>query len=247
MLAIGLLLALAIGGALGALGSGGSILALPMLVYVLRVPPTSAVPMSMVIVGLASIGATFLKWRQGAVNWRAWMLLSSTGVIGAYLGSGLTHLFQSSILMMLFASILLGVGILMLRNPERRLHVTQCQISRCLAAGALVGLLTGFLGVGGGFLLVPTLILFAGLDLKSALGTSVGIISVNSMAGILGHLRFAPIDWKLTGLMLGATVLGVVFGVAVAKRLPEEVLRRGLAAVMIIIGLWTGGAALLNL
>jgi len=240
VLALGLLLSVAIGGALGALGSGGSILALPILVYVLEIPPVSAIPMSMVLVGTASAATAVLKWRQGDVSARALALMSSTGLVGAYWGSGLTHLVEPPVLMLLFAMILFAVGLLMLLNPERRLQLRTCVFSRCLIAGGLVGILTGFLGVGGGFLLVPSLVLFAGLDLKQALGTSAGIISINSFSGILGQLRFGGIDWALTGMLLAATAIGVLLGVFGSRRLPERILQQGLAASMLVIGVWIG-------
>jgi uncharacterized membrane protein YfcA len=240
VLALGLLLAVAIGAALGSVGGGGSVLALPLLVYVLDVPPASAVPMSMVLVGSASLGATYLKWREGNVSWRALALMSPTGLVGAYWGSGLTRFVDSSMLMLMFAILLMAVGLFMLSNPERRLRTHPCQVSRCMISGGVVGILTGFLGVGGGFLLLPTLVLFAGLDLKRAVGTSAGIISLNALAGILGHLRFTSINWQLTGLLLAAAFLGVTLGVWTARRLPEQALRRGLALLMIAIGLSIG-------
>jgi uncharacterized membrane protein YfcA len=226
-----------IGAALGAIGSGGSILALPVLVYVLRVPPAAAVPMSLVLVGSASFGAMMLKWRQGNVRWRAMFPFAAMGMAGAYVGSAWTQKVSPSTLLLIFAAILLGVGIWMLGNLRSRLKTHECRISRCLAAGAAVGLLTGFLGVGGGFLLVPALILFGGVDLRQALGTSVGIIKLNSASGLLGQLRFADIDWRLTSILLAATMLGMGMGVSVAGRVPEKILQRTFAGVLIAAGL----------
>src|SRR4026209_1211203 len=215
MLLLGFLLAMGIGAALGAIGSGGSILALPLLVYVLHVSPSDAVPMSLIIVGSASAGAAVLKWRQGDMHWKALGLLASTGAVGAYLGAEVTHAVPPVVLMTLFASILLAVGLLMLTEVANRLKPRQCHIARCLIAGAIVGLLTGFLGVGGGFLLVPTLVLFAGLALRRALGPSVGIISINALAGILGQLRFMRVDWGVTGLLVAATLAGMGIGITI--------------------------------
>jgi uncharacterized protein len=237
MFILGVVLTMGIGAALGAIGSGGSILALPVLVYVLDIPPKDAIPISLVLVGTASVGATLLRWRDGDVDPKALVLLASTGAAGAYIGSAATHMVSSFVLMMLFASTLLVVAVLMVTNALSDLKASHCQIPRCLAAGALVGLLTGFLGVGGGFLLVPALILFAGLELRRALGTSVGVISANALAGIAGQLRFMNIDWKLAGVLVAATLAGMVFGVTVGNRLPDRVLRRALAFVMIAVAL----------
>ncbi len=147
--------------------------------------------------------------------------------------------------MTLFAVILLLVGLVMLQGADNRIQTRECRIPTCLTAGGVVGLLTGFLGVGGGFLLVPALIVFAGLDMRQAVGTSVGIISVNSLAGILGQLRFTGVDWRVTGSLLTATMVGIIFGIAIGRRLSEHALRRALAFVMIVVGVWVVAANLI--
>ena len=237
MFFLGLLLSILIGAALGAIGSGGSILALPVLVYALDVPPATAVPMSLVLVGVTSLGASVMRWRQGDLHWKALILLSSTGAVGAFLGSAATHEVSGNALMIVFASILLIVGTAMFRARRASEEGRQCSAVRCLSAGAVIGLLTGFLGVGGGFLLVPALVIFAGLEMRRALGTSVAIISVNAVAGTLGQLRFLNLDWGLTAWLVLATLAGMGFGVYVANRLPELALRRMLALVMVIVGM----------
>jgi hypothetical protein len=235
-----------IGASLGSLGGGGSILALPVLVYLLDVPPPVAVPMSLVIVGASSLSGTFLRWKAGEVHWRALFSLASTGAAGAFIGSELTRLVEAFVLMAVFAVVLLATGALMLGPASEPLPSTGSHVRRCLVAGVFVGVLTGFLGAGGGFLIVPALVLYAGLDMKQASGTAVGVISVNSAAGILGHLRFAEVDGRLTGLLLSASILGVAVGVAGARHVPTLALRRTLGALMIAVGLWIAGASLLG-
>lgn len=237
MFLLGIVLTMGIGAALGSIGSGGSILALPVLVYVFKIPPADAVPLSLVLVGAASAGATLLRWRQGDVHGRALVLLASTGAAGAYVGSASTRSVTPSVLMEIFAAIVLLVGLLTLYGLLERLKARDCNVLRCLVSGALVGWLSGFLGVGGGFLLVPALIVFAGLDLRRALGTSVAIITINAMAGIAGQLRFMKVDWPLTGLLVAATLVGMGIGIVIANRLREDTLRRALAFVMIGVGL----------
>ena len=236
MFLLGMLLLIGIGVAIGAIGSGGSILALPLLVYFFGIPPADAVPLSLILVGAASAGATLMRWRQGDVHFKALAMLSSTGVVGAYLGSAATRQVSPSVLMAIFAAIVLFVGVLTLTDFLSRMKARHCNVVRCLASGAVVGWLSGFLGVGGGFLLVPALVLFAGLDLRRALGTSVGIITINALGGIAGQLRFMHIQWWFTGILVAATLAGMILGIVAANRLPEKTLQRALALVMIAVG-----------
>ena len=199
---ISLLLALFIGLSLGALGSGGSIVTLPILVYIAGVEPKSAVGMSMAIVGGTSIAGGYFHWRNGNFLWKPALLFGVTGIVGAYLGSSGTHLVSSAVLMLLFAGLMLAVGARMLGGTQVLASGVACSLNRCIPVGFAVGLVTGFLGVGGGFLIVPALVWFAGLDVKRAIGTSLGIIAANSAAGLAGQLRYSHWDWRLTGAFL---------------------------------------------
>src|SRR5512142_1151169 len=200
---IALLLALFIGLSLGALGSGGSIVTLPILVYVAGVEPKAAVGMSMVIVGGTSLVGGYFHWRSGNFLLKPALLFSATGIVGAYLGSTGTHLVSSSVLMLLFAGLMLVVGVRMLAAQQvLRPPTAACSPYLCIPSGFAVGLVTGFLGVGGGFLIVPSLMWFARLDARRAIGTSLGIIAVNSAAGLVGQLRYTHWDWPTTGAFL---------------------------------------------
>jgi uncharacterized protein len=176
---LGLALALAalIGVSLGLLGSGGSIVTLPVLVYVARVPAHQAVGMSLVIVG-------------------------ATSAMGSQTAA-----------------------------PGR-----QCIPLRCLVTGIAVGLLTGFLGVGGGFVILPALVFFAGLEMKVAIGTSLAVIAVNSFAGLAGQLHYVQFDWPITLGFLGVALAGMVCGVAAASRISSESLGRAFAGTIIALG-----------
>ena len=135
----------------------------------------------MAIVGGTSLVGAYFHWRSGNFVPKAVPLLGATGILGAYLGAFGTHLVSSSLLMLLFAALMLLVGGLMLAgNPPVSAANTQCHPTRCIPIGFIVGLVTGFMGVGGGFLIVPALVWFAGLDAKKSVGTSLGIIGVNS-------------------------------------------------------------------
>ena len=244
---IAVAIAFFIGILLGAMGSGGSIVTLPVLVYVAGISPQSAIPMSMVIIGSASVFAAYLHARRGSFHTKAALLLGTTGIIGAYLGSSGTHLVSSTTLMLIFAALLLVVGGLMFRGSVEGLPPTTCRPIRCLLVGACVGLLTGFIGVGGGFLIVPALIFFAGLETKVAVGTSLAIIALNSAAGLLGQVRYVEIEWGLTLVFTGLTLAGMLVGLKLGERLSEETLRRAFASVLVAVAVIVGSLNLFAL
>jgi uncharacterized protein len=236
MFSLALILAALIGLSLGLLGSGGSIITLPVLVYVAHIPVQQAVGMSLVIVGGTSALGTLLNLRQGAFDWRAATFFSVSGICGAFVGAKFTHLVSAPMLLFLFGVLMLVVGIRLLRNGEVRAVAYKCRPLRCLAVGVAVGVLTGFLGVGGGFLILPALVLFAGLEMKPAIGTSLAIIAVNCIGGLIGQLRYVNFDWRLTLGFLLAAVVGMFAGAALAKLLSAAVLRRGFAWCVVLLG-----------
>jgi uncharacterized membrane protein YfcA len=238
---VALLLALLIGLSLGALGSGGSIVTLPILVYVAGIEPKSAVGMSMAIVGGTSFLGSYLHWRSGNFLLKPALLFSATGIVGAFLGSSGTHLVSSSVLMLLFSGLMLVVGARMLGGVQVLSPSNiMCSTYRCIPSGFAVGLVTGFLGVGGGFLIVPALVWFAGLDAKRAIGTSLGIIAANSAAGLAGQLRYTHWDWRLTGMFLACSLIGMGFGIHIARRAPERALRKAFAIVVLAVAVAIG-------
>ncbi|MGP8199613.1 MAG: sulfite exporter TauE/SafE family protein [Limisphaerales bacterium] len=231
-----LTLAALIGLSLGLLGSGGSIITLPVLVYVAKVPAQQAVGMSLVIVGGTSALGTLLNLRQGAFDWRAAAFFSVSGMAGAFVGAKLTHLVSAPMLMFLFGALMLVVGIRLLCKGEAKAAAQECRPVRCLVVGVAVGVLTGFLGVGGGFLILPALVLLAGLEMKPAIGTSLAIIAVNCVGGLVGQLRYANFDWRLTLGFLLAAMVGMIIGAVLAKKLSAGVLRRGFAWCVVLLG-----------
>lgn len=233
-LALGL--ATLVGIVLGVLGGGGSLVTMPVLVYVAGVDPKTAVGMSLAIVGGTSLAGSYLHYREQNFHGKAASLFGISGIVGAYFGGMLTHLIRSSILMLSFAALLLVVGTLMLigkRNPDCQ---NECVAWRCLLVGSAVGGIGGFLGVGGGFLLVPALVFTAGVETKKAIGSSLAIIALNSASGLLGQLRYVHINWRLTSLFLIASLLGMGFGLAIVRRAPARSIRMAFACSLLVIG-----------
>ncbi len=240
LLALGLALSLGIGLALGLIGGGGSIITVPVLVYVLGVPPHRAVGMSLAVVGSTALVGTFLHDRRGAVAWRTGAVFAASGTVSAYLGSKLTRSISPPALLLLFAGLMLVAGIVMLTRRER-LETTVAHVPslwREVLAGFGVGFLTGFLGVGGGFLIVPALVLFGGLPIRVAIGTSLFVIAVNCAAGLAGHLTVGDADWTLTGLVAGLAIAGALAGTALSRRFHPKGLRRVFAWFVVAVALF---------
>ncbi|GIV95428.1 MAG: UPF0721 transmembrane protein [Herpetosiphonaceae bacterium] len=229
----------AIGLSLGMLGGGGSILTVPALVYVLDQDAHAAIATSLVIVGMnASMGA-WMHARQGHVQLRTALIFGGAGLVSAYVGARLSRFLPGALLLVLFALLMIVVAALMLRGGRR---VTTEQASaavrwpRVLVGGAGVGFLTGFLGVGGGFLIVPALVLLLGMDMHDAVGTSLVVIALNCAAGLLGHLSSSGLNWSLIGMLVVGGILGIVSGAWLARRMPTSGLRRAFALFVIVLG-----------
>jgi uncharacterized protein len=233
-LALGL--AIIIGISLGVLGGGGSIVTMPVLVYIAGIDPKTAVGMSLAIVGGTSLAGSYLHYRARNFHGKAAGLFGISGIAGAFFGAMFTHFIRSSTLMLSFAVLMLLVGALMLFGRPNPSGTNRFLAKRCLLVGALVGVLTGFLGVGGGFLIVPALMFTAGVEPKKAIGSSLAIIAFNSIAGLLGQLRFVHIDWRLTCLFLIASLTGMGFGLAIVRRVPERNIRIAFACALLAIG-----------
>ena len=198
-LALGLILSAGIGLSLGLIGGGGSIITVPVLVYVLGVPAHRAIGMSLAVVGSTALVGALLHHRRGAVAWRTGSVFAVSGIASAYLGSKLTRLVAAPVLLLLFGCLMLVVATVMLtrKHPTDDAPAHVPSLPREILAGLGVGFLTGFLGVGGGFLIVPALVLFGGLAMKDAIGTSLFVIAVNCASGLAraslgGGRRLAP-------------------------------------------------------
>jgi uncharacterized protein len=237
MFGFAFVLAALIGLSLGLLGSGGSIITLPVLVYVAGIPAHPAVGMSLVIVGGTSTFGALLNLRQGAFDLRAGTFFALSGMAGAFGGAKFTHLVSAPVLLLLFGVLMLAMGTRMLQSGESTTQSQFCKPLRCLATGLAVGALTGFLGVGGGFLILPALVLFAGLEMKPAIGTSLAVIAVNCFGGLIGQLHYIDFNWPLTLLFLAAAVVGMFAGTALAKWLSAAVLRTGFAWCVLLLGI----------
>ena len=238
-LLLALVLSTLIGVSLGLLGGGGSILAVPVLVYVAGVDVHAAIGMSLAVVGATALVGALVHARGGRVDARAAVLFGGVGMLGAPLGARATHAVAPRVLMLLFAVLMLAVGASMIRRGgATRPEAPRPRPVAIPAAGFGVGLLTGFLGVGGGFLVVPALTLLVGLPIHRAIGTSLLVIAANSAAGVAGHLARGEVPLGSTAAFTAAATLGALVGVRLASGLDPTRLRRSFAVFVVLVGLF---------
>lgn len=234
---IDIALGITIGLSLGFLGGGGSILTVPALVYVVGLSPQAAVTASLIIVGAnATLGAYFHR-DQGTLNWRVALVFGGVGMVSAFLSAGLSERVSSTMLMILFALLMLVVGVFMLlsRTPAGQ-GMSHRGWGVTVSSGAGVGVLTGFLGVGGGFLIVPALVMLVGLPIQQAVGTSLVVIAMNSLAGILGHLGMATLDYGVIALFVASGFVGAFAGARLARIVHPAQLHTSFAVFVMLLG-----------
>ncbi|GGC79970.1 UPF0721 transmembrane protein [Tersicoccus solisilvae] len=233
--------AVLIGLLLGLLGGGGSILTIPVLTWVAGFSPAQAITASLVVVGTTSAVSVIAHARAGRVAWRTGLLFGAAGVLGAFGGGLLGRLVPGTVLMILFALMMLVTSIAMIRGrrggPVTTAGPTGRRVPRVLAVGVGVGLLTGLVGAGGGFMIVPALTLLAGLSMPQAVGTSLLVITVNSAAGLAGHLTTSTaLNWPLIGAVTLVAIAGSLIGARLVGRVPAIALRRWFGVFVLAMG-----------
>lgn len=233
------LLAVLSGVILGLLGGGGSILTVPMLVYILRYDPKLAIVMSLPVVGFASLVGGARHAMLGNVAPRIVLPFGLATMTGAFAGARLAGFFTAGAQLVLLAVIMLGAAVSMFRSASllvpaeaREPHLS----AATLAIGLGVGVLTAIVGVGGGFLMVPALVVLAGLSMHQAIGTSLVVIAMNAAAGYLGYHGRYEVPWGVVGLFAGFSAAGILGGSALASRLPQHALKRGFAVLLLFLG-----------
>ncbi len=228
MMSLAVGLAVLVGISLGLLGGGGSILTVPLLVYVAGVDAKQAIATSLLVVGVASAVGLIAHARAGRVRWRTGTLFGVAGMAGAYVGAVVARFIPDRVLMVGFAVVMVAAGAAMLRGRKSASVGADHRppVIKSLIQGLLVGLLSGLVGAGGGFLIVPALALLGGLPVNAAVGTSLLVIAMQSFAGLGGHLASVQIDWPLAGLVTVAAVVGGVIGGLLTSRIDPNALRK---------------------
>jgi uncharacterized membrane protein YfcA len=240
--ALGFALAVVIGLSLGLLGGGGSILTLPVLVYILGVSVKQAVPMSLVVVGTTSLFGAVSHQRSRNVRWDTALSFGPPAMIGAFIGAQIGLAVASRVQLAIFGMLMLGAAGSMYFGPAlwgARVGV-EARERRSLALIALlglgVGMITGLVGIGGGFLYVPALVLLGGLMMKHAVGTSLVLIIMSCLAGLISYAGKVAIPWGATAIFTGLAIVGVLAGSSLVRRVSQDTLRRAFAVLLVVMG-----------
>jgi uncharacterized membrane protein YfcA len=231
---------IAIGLSLGLVGGGGSILAVPVLVYVLGEPVKEATTASLAIVGVTALVGAADQARTGRVLGRVALLFGAGGAIGALAGTVVNRLLDARYLLIAFAFVMLVSAYAMLRGRGSGSdRVTNIDVRErwpgIAATGIGVGALTGLFGVGGGFVIVPALVLLLGLPMPVAVGTSLLIIALTSASALVAHLASGSIDWALAGSFAAAAIVGALAGSRLGRRVSSERLTQIFAAFIVVV------------
>jgi uncharacterized protein len=258
MAILGLFLAILIGLSLGLLGGGGSILTVPIFVYVLGFDAKEAIAMSLAVVGAVSLFGALGHWRAGNVNVRIALVFGGVAMVGTYLGARLAIYFSGAAQLVLFAVVMLLAAFFMFRErkpvvvvpdpladasaPDSAdvgdggLPVERMPLALIIVEGLAVGALTGLVGVGGGFLIVPALVLLARIPMKQAVGTSLLVIAMKSATGFLGYLGQVEVPWAFMTLFTAVAIAGILVGTWLVRFVSQAQLKRAFAVFLVVMG-----------
>ncbi|HSF54198.1 MAG TPA: sulfite exporter TauE/SafE family protein [Algoriphagus sp.] len=262
---IGFAAAVLIGISLGLIGGGGSILTVPVLVYILNVDPVLATAYSLFVVGSTSlVGAgTFMK--KGLVDYKTAVVFAIPSFLAVFLtrkflvpwlpdplfSIGEIAFTKNVGIMVFFALIMLAASISMIRNKKcvdcNENEEVRFNFPLIALEGSVVGLITGIVGAGGGFLIIPALVILARLPMKMAVGTSLLIIAAKSLIGFLGDISTQTIDWNMLLIFTGLSIVGIFIGSALSKKINEQALKTGFGWFVLIMGIYIIGKELMSL
>ncbi len=238
----GLLLGFVVGIVLGLLGGGGSILAVPIFLYVFHVEPKPAIAMSLAVVGMSAFVGFLGHLRQGSVDLRVGVPFGLCAMAAAFATARVAHRVPESVQLVLFAIFAFSAAFVMLwdslrprrgRNPDDSApHFTAMAGLQAVGVGAL----TSLIGAGGGFVIVPALTWLAGVPVKAAVGSSLMIITLNALSGFAGYVGQVPIDWRLVSSFTGVAALGAVLGTRLNQRISQVRLKQSFAVLIIALG-----------
>ena len=249
---IGYLASTFIGISLGLIGGGGSILTVPVLVYLFGVEPVIATAYSLFVVGVSSAIGVFQKWNKKQVNLRVALIFGIPSIIIVfiirkvlipripdviYASQNLT-IHKGPLTLILFSLLMIGAAIAMLRPRVSKSLQGIPSNYMFIIQGVLVGIVSGFLGAGGGFIIIPSLIFFASLEVKEAIGTSLLIIAANSLIGFTGDLSHSSIEWPILLPVTGLAVAGIFIGSLIANKASAEGLRKAFGRFVLAMGLF---------
>lgn len=236
MIALTIVLAVGVGISLGLLGGGGSILTVPLLTYVAGLDPQHAITMSLLVVGATSTIGAIPHARAERVQWGVAGVFGLTAMTGAYAGGRLAQFIPGAVLLIAFAVLMIAAALAMLHGrKDTGVGDRRPRVVKIAVVGVGVGVVSGLVGAGGGFLLVPALSLLAGLPIPTAVGTSLVVIAAQSYSGLAGHLASGNLDWRLAAMVTAAAVVGALLGGRLIGRIDPSRLRRAFGWMVLFI------------
>lgn len=253
---IGYVASVLIGISLSLIGGGGSILTVPVLVYLLGVEPLVATAYSLFVVGLSSLIGAVPKFKQNLVSVKTAVIFGIPSIVSVFLTRywlvpmipshiatfGSVALTKNVLMMIVFAVLMIFASVSMIRNKPcvdcDENAEPEYNYGMILLEGTLVGALTGFVGAGGGFLIIPTLVILSKLSFKKAVGTSLVIIAAKSLIGFLGDVFHTQIDWLMLGMVTGLAVLGIFVGDLLSKKIKGDNLKVGFGWFVLVMGVY---------
>jgi uncharacterized membrane protein YfcA len=256
MVVAGYIASFFIGLTLGLLGGGGSILTVPVLVYLFGIEPVLATSYSLFIVGATSLVGVVTKIRKGEVGLQTALVFGLPSILMVFLTRkfivhsipdqmfhiGTLEVTRAKFLLLLFAGLMAFAALRMIREKkdvgEGRELPEKVNYPMLIVQGAVVGLLAGLVGAGGGFLIIPALVLFSGMTMKKAVGTSLLIIATNSLIGVLGDLAHYRMDWHFLLTVTGIAMVGILVGNRFSHRVSAHDLKRAFGWLILAMGLW---------
>ena len=251
----GYIASLFIGISLGLIGGGGSILTVPVLVYLFGISPALGISYSLFVVGFTSLIGAFNNYRKRLVNFRVALIFGAASITTVFVTRkfiiaqvpniifeiGSFAVTYSLLVMLLFAALMLAASISMIRSKKIAVDentTSKKQTGSLLLYGILIGLVTGFLGAGGGFLLIPALVILMKLPIKQAIGTSLLIIALNSLIGFVGDIGRYPVDWKFLSTITAIAIVGVFIGGLFNDKVNAEKLKKGFGWFVLVMGVY---------
>ena len=249
----GYIASLFIGVSLGLIGGGGSILTVPVLVYLFAIAPPIAISYSLFIVGFTSLVGAYNNYRKGLVNFKTVLLFGSSSITTVFIARkfiipllpnvffkiGSFDVTHALFVMVVFAILMVAASVSMIRSKK---SIAKKQLKEkpwmLLMYGVLIGLVTGFLGAGGGFLLIPALVILMKLPMKEAIGTSLLIIALNSLIGFLGDIGHHNIDWKFITIISAIAIAGIFIGGYFNQKVNSSKLKKGFGWFVLVMGIY---------
>ena len=235
---IGYIFAVLIGFFLGLLGGGGSILFISVLVYILKMDLKLSIALSLAIVGMTSLIGAFNHYRNNNISFKTILFFAPFTMLGAYLGSFLASFISGEIQLILFSVTILISSILMLRNKKQIKILRSSRQILFILSGFAVGALSGMVGVSGGFLIVPALVLLADLPMKKAIGTSLAVISLSTLVAFLGYIDQVEIPWVLLIQFVVLSGIGIIAGSHFVQFVSQQKLKKTFSYFLILLGVF---------